>query len=301
LASNDNEQQRERRLIHIFAGISLVIHFFCMFVGVPRFFFPTNQIVPEEDWAIEADIISDIPVPPRKGPLPKEELRDKDAADDEAAPAPQLPDLAAKAKAEAKKDEPVPVKEEKPKPEPKKEEPPVPAEEEKPKPKPETKKEKEKPNSAKTVQDESYKNQLFDKLLRDQKQQVNKESKEKALDNKKRADLAKKIATLKKSLGTGAGGEGSAGAASYGQVLKKFVTENYRIPDAYNYEGAVAPVVSFSVSASGQMQGLKMVTSSGSKVLDHFVLQSMEDAAGFFPKPPADSVGQEITMRFSLP
>ncbi len=282
MAANDNGQPRERRLVRIFAGASLLVHLFCLLVGVPRFFFPTNQITPELDWAIEADLISDIPVPPRPGALPKEESIDKEAALPEVPPPPpQLPDIKVASKPEAAKEEALAEKVEKPKAEPKKE--------------------KEQEKTKKLAQDESYKNQLFDKLLRDRKQEVNQESKEQSQDDKKRAELAKKIAILKKSLGVGTGGNGSAGAADYRQVLTKFIQENYRIPDAYNYGGAMPPVVSFTVSAAGQMQGLSIVTSSGHQLLDHFVLQSMEDAAGFFPKPPSNWVGREINVRFKLP
>lgn len=277
----------ESKLLRTFLIISVAGHALVMLVNVPRLFFPSQQIVAEEEWAIEADLISDIPVAARKGAPSKEEaqakeevLEDKKAIAEEK---PQLPDALRKPPPPAKEEEPAPEEEPEEKPK---------------KPKPEPPKPEEKKLAA---QDSSYKAQLFDKLMQEQKKARNQQQVQEKQQEKIRAKLAKEISKLRNSVGGSDSGEvGSAGAADYRQVITRYIQQNYKIPDIYHYDGVIAPVVSFSLSASAQLQGLKIIQTSGHQALDHYVLQSMEDAAGFFPKPPAEWVGKEIHVRFLL-
>jgi TonB family protein len=281
LAWNFKGKAGERQLIRFFFILSLVVHLICLLVNVPRFFFPSDHFVPEQEWAIEADLISDIPQPAKKSG----KTADLDAP---AAAPPKLPDIAAVKKAPAPKEEAIPLDPvEKPEKTPKKPEPP---------PEKLAKEQDKKP-----PQEEDFKAKLFDKMLREQKQQQDKLKLDTRQEEKKNAALAKKLSQLRKSIGTGSDDEDAPGGADYGQVISSYIKKNYQIPDAYNYQGVVAPTVSFSISAAGELMGLKIIRSSNHAAVDHYVLQSIQDAANSFPKPPADFVGREINVHFTLP
>jgi TonB family protein len=302
LAWNFQGSAGERKLIRIFFIVSMVVHLLCLLVNVPRFFFRADQVVVEEEWAIEADVISDIAQAPKKAAATPDVPVETPAPEPEklaAAPKapPKLPDIAAAKQPPAAKEEvvPEPPKLEPPKPELPKPEPPKPVEEKKPEPE-KLAKEAPKPTPA----DNSYKNELFEKLAREQKQSQDKSKHDLAREKKEAADLAKKIAKLKKSIGTGSDDEDAVGTADYRMVITHYIQKNYQIPEAYNYENAVPPVVGFSVTAAGELQGLKIIRSSNHAALDHFVLQSLKDAAQSFPKPPSDWIGRELNVRFLL-
>ena len=133
------------------------------------------------------------------------------------------------------------------------------------------------------------------------KEQKDKQHEEKIAEQKKNAVMAKKIAKLKGDLGgTGSDDADAPGMADYRQVISSYLKRNYRIPEAYNYESAVTPTVSFTVTAAGEIENLKIIRSSNHPALDHYVLQSVQDAASGFPKPPAAVVGLEIQVNFFL-
>ena len=276
-------RNHEMRLFRVFLVVSAVFH-----LGVIGFqglsMWQKNQSIIEE-WTLDADLIADV----ESGAPLKSALPDAKEAPEAKVSDRMLPQLTKKFTIDEKTPEEKTFLEK---------------QEVKPGDKP-VKEEVKEARTPTLVKDDDEQNRIqkddaLKRLALESLRQQNKIDKEAMAETKGDPKLADATSASAKDINTGAtlGIPNRSSFNRYRSLIAAAVKRNYTLPEAYNYKSMnVAVSISLVVSATGSIVSLKIDQSSGDQVFDDLCVQALK--ASVYPPPPADLVGQALTMRFS--
>jgi protein TonB len=277
----------EDLLFTLFVVISATLHL--TFALVEDFSWFTDSAPIIEEWAIDAEIVTDIDIgAPRESAMP-----DSQKAKEAKAPEDILPQLPKKfAIQDTPKPEDMVAEDDMKDPTKNTDKP------EEPKKKPvkqdvEMQAEKDEQNRLK--KDEALKRLMAEKLRQQKKTAKTFE----AEDDDPKARLANLVLQNKK-LNTGVfSGRASATAQRYGSRIKLAITRNYTLPSVYNYRDQKLSVnVAVVVSENGSLRSLDVSQSSGEPAFDEFVVEAVKSSAPL-PAPPKELAGKQIVLSFT--
>jgi len=273
----------EGRLFWTFIGVSLALHTLVVFLSTLHWIRNVPPI--NDEWAMDADVISDLNAPqPAKTALPDALIKAEAKV-----PVQLLPQLPQKfsvneptkadtAIADAKL--PEPPKEAKPA--------------EQPKPAEDLKIKTENTEDNKMDQAEILKRAALERLRKNDKLAKTTEAPEKNL----LARIAEGVAKSPNAL-IPTGGTAHGAFKSYGALVKSAVSRNYTVPEAYQLKGTSLRVVfRITISERGDLMDLAIKQPSGDPVFDELSMQAVR-ASVPLPKPPTGLAGEPFELSFT--
>jgi TonB family protein len=155
-------------------------------------------------------------------------------------------------------------------------------------------KETEDPN--KVSRDELLKRLAVEKLKRENKVDQQMKAQKDALA-KLKDDLLK--ADSKANSAGSASGAAGARAKNYADLLRAAVKRNLYLPKTFEYDQArLVTQLSVVISKSGELVDVKLARSSGNGAYDQAAIAAIQNSVPL-PEPPAEIVGQSITVNLS--
>lgn len=274
----------EGRIIYVFLGISLLLHLFVFVVDKSIFMSQSKPLY--EEWAIEAEIVSDINVAtPTKSSLPN--ARESEDAKVSDRVLPQLPKKFVIEK-EVKDKEVISEQ---------------------------GIEQKEKPAADEEVKtsdkDVNLKSDTEDNKIRMQdairRLAIERLREQNKLAEQNEAEKSERIAKLRKEMASAkdintSGSEAlrlGSSAKVYRARLRTHVGRFWSVPEAYNLKEAdLLVTISIVVNERGYLVNSEVKKPSGDEVFDQLAFNAVKEAMPL-PKPPKDHVGKEILLNFT--